>query len=152
MRKASLAAALLVMMEMSGVAHAELVGKANERPSFSAAEVTAIVRNEILRDIVAGDPWLVRRILDVIAQAAQTKGSTAPAESPEPIDAARNPDIAAFSRSAESSAEWIALVRRARAEKLQAAAPKRERSFEGSLELIDMMRKAKNEKTTPPAK
>ena len=63
MRLEALVAALVLFGDLAGPAHADLRGQ----PQFSAAESQTIARNELLNAVVAADPWLVRRMLDIIA-------------------------------------------------------------------------------------
>lgn len=138
MRFETLLCALVILADLSGAARADLVGRPAGLPHFSAADNRTIHRNELLRTIVGSDPWLVRRILDVMTQvhgAASAQG----------VDPAKNPDLTAAGRTAEGSVEWFELLKRARAEKeardKEPAASGR--SAEGSVELIEMMKRAK---------
>ena len=63
MRLEALFAALVLFGDLAGPAQADLRGQ----PQFSAAESQTIARNELLNAVVAADPWLVRRMLDIIA-------------------------------------------------------------------------------------
>jgi hypothetical protein len=142
MRFEALLAALIIFADMPGAARAELMAS---QPKFSAAESQTINRNELLRAIVGSDPWLVRRILDVMEQMHDpARRNEAPAS--YGLNAARDPDLAGAARTAAGSVEWLELLRRARAEKeAQGKAPATEngRSAEGSVELIEMMKRAR---------
>jgi len=139
MRFDTLLCALILMGELSGVAHAELLGQA-AAPRFSPADQRVISRNELLGALVDKDPWLVRRMLDAMARMQ----SGAPSEATGGAD----PDIASATRTAEGSVEWLELLKRARDEKEGRNTPPAasSRSAEGSVELIEMMKRAKSAK------
>jgi hypothetical protein len=146
MRFEAVLGALVILTDLSGAAHADLVGRPKDPPQFSAADSRLIGRNELLRAIVAEDPWLVRHILDLLKQRDVAPRQSSQTTSGEHIDPARNPDLTAAGRTAEGSVEWLELLRRARAEKetrekepIAASG----RTAEGSIELIEMMKKAK---------
>jgi len=132
MRKELLIAALILIGETAAFAAAA--------PIFSAAEQGTIARNELLRAVVADDPWLVRKILDMLQQSRRAL---------PPADAA-DPDLAA-PRAWQAMVEWNELIKRARAEKAaRAAASASTRSSEGTVEMIDWMRRAKAKKAQSP--
>jgi hypothetical protein len=138
--------ALLALSELSfSTAQAELLAVASGAPVFSDADVTVIARNELLFTIVESDPWLVRRILDAIERASEGRNRANSASSE--VDPVRNPGLARSNRSADSSVEWIELLKLARAEKearrKAADAAQSGRSAEGSIELIEMMKRIK---------
>lgn len=145
MRLDLLFVALLLLSRASIPAHAELNASS---PSFNAAETRMIDRNELLRAIVEGDPWLVRRILDLVAQENPKVSAEPSAAALDGIDRSGNPDIASSARSAAGSVEWIELLRRARTEKeeLQNRAEGTERSAQGSVEFFEMLRRAQGAK------
>jgi hypothetical protein len=146
MRFEALLGALVILFDLSGAARAELAGKTAEPPRFTAADHHTIDRNEMLRAIVANDPWLVRRILDLVARwsGAEPHGSNAAPS--DGLDPQSDPDLAGADRTAEGSIEWLELLKRARAEKEardKDAVAASGRTAEGSVELFEMMRKAK---------
>jgi hypothetical protein len=113
---------------------------------FSPAEIAIISRNELLREVIEKDPFLVRSILNIVGKAwnEPRRGGLSPA--PAGVDLAKNPDIENVGRTAEGSLEWFELLKRARAEKEGREKDHAEpaaRSAEGSIELIEMMKKAK---------
>ena len=119
-------------------AHADIVAT----PRFSAQETQTIARNELLRDIVQADPWLVRHMLDLISRRAKPGRA-------QGLGEATNPDLAVTPRDPQGVVEWNALIKRAKAEKAQRAKaiePGSTRSSEGSVEMLDMMRRAKARK------
>lgn len=150
MRLEALLAALIVFADLTGSARADLL---TSPPKFSAAENQTIGRNELLLAIVGADPWLVRRILDVMEQ-MRDPARRAEAPSPYGIDAARNPDLVDSTRTAEGSVEWLELLKRARAEKeaREKEPAESDRSADGSVELIEMMKRAKAAKEGGSAK
>ena len=134
MRLEVLVAALVIL---GGSARADLI----DPPRFSAGEHRTIARNEMLSAIAGLDPWLVRQILDLLgAKPGARRGAREPVE---PVDAARNPDLARHGRTAESSVEWNDLIKRAKREKDGRGKDGLLRSSEGSVELFEMMRRAK---------
>src|ERR1700730_14674351 len=112
MRIETILAALVVLANLSGQAQADFKGR-SVPPHFSAAETRTIGRNELLLAIIERDPWLVRRILDLVAQHSQNSGQNAFASALKGIDPLKNPDLAGDARTADSSVEWIELLRRA---------------------------------------
>jgi hypothetical protein len=139
MRLEALLCALVILADPWSMARADLVGHPAGPPPFSAADTEIINRNELLRAIAESDPWLVRHILDLMMQ----RRGNAPAEG---VDPAKNPDLAAATRTAEGSVEWFELLKRARAEKEargKDSSAMSGRSAEGSVELIEMMKRAK---------
>lgn len=146
MRFEAVLGALIILTDLSGAARADLVGRPAEPPDFSAADNRTIGRNELLRGIVDNDPWLVRRILDLMEQWGNAPRQGAQRAQAEGFDPAKNPDLTAAGRSAEGSVEWLELLRRARAEKEtreKEPIAATGRTAEGSIELIEMMKKAK---------
>ena len=85
-------------------------------PNFSTEETQTIARNELLRDIVQGDPWLVRQLLDMASRAKAATGSMSP---PSQVDPKLDPDLAISPRDAQGIVEWNQLIRRAKLEKEQ---------------------------------
>jgi hypothetical protein len=114
---------------------------ADPRPSFSMTEERTIARNELLRAVVDDDPWLVRKILDMLRGSS---GSKAPAD---PAD----PDFASGPRDWQATVDWNELIKRARAEKAARANSKSvSRSSEGTVEMIEWMRRLKANKAQAP--
>lgn len=139
MRFETLFCALVILADLTGAARADLLGRPSESPHFTAADTRIIQRNELLRDIIDSDPWLTRRILDLMEQ--MRSGALR-----EGVDATKNPDLSGAVRTAEGSVEWLELLKRARAKKdarEKDHAVGGARSAEGSVELIEMMKKAK---------
>lgn len=139
MRIEALLCAVVLLAELSGGARADLVLHPANPPHFNAADKQTIARNDLLRAIVHNDPWLVRRMLDLMEQFRNAGSTGLP-------DAARNPDLALAGRTAEGSVEWLELLKRARAEKEERdrlAGGANARSAQGSVEMIEMMRRAK---------
>ena len=138
MRFETLVAALMVLGSC-GVARADLT----DPPNFNAGEHRTIARNEMLSAIADVDPWLVRRILDLLAGRPGAKPGRA-RQPPVQVDGSKNPDLAHPGRTAESSVEWNELIKRAKLEKEgRGKGADLTRSSEGSVELIEMMRRAK---------
>jgi hypothetical protein len=143
-------AALMALGEFSGTARAEL----GAVPNFNPAESRIISRNELLRAIVDLDPWLVRRILDLMPTkdaAAHPSGSARP----KGVDPRVNPDLTAEPRDALSSKEWLELVLKAKSQKEkrdQETPPSLDKSYEGTLELLKMMEQAKERKNESAVK
>ena len=136
MRKELYVAALILIGE------AALAGGAfaDPAPVFSPAEQGTIARNELLRAVVSDDPWLVRRILDLLWESRRAS---------PPANAA-DPDLAA-PRDWQAMVEWNELIKRARAEKAaRAASGSTTRSSEGTVEMIEWMKRAKAKKVQAP--
>ena len=116
-------------------------------PNFSTEETQTIARNELLRDIVQGDPWLVRQLLDMAARArAEAMGATSPQSQ---VDPKLDPDLAISPRDAQGIVEWNQLIRRAKQEKEQRGKgldASTMRSAEGTLDMIELARQAKTRK------
>jgi hypothetical protein len=151
MRFETLMAAVLVLSQVPSVATAE-PNNGSSCPQFSAAETRTVGRNELLRMLIESDPWLVRQILDAVAQPKARNSDRFVARALDGIDRTKNPDIASATRTADASIEWIDLLRRARAEK---EADQKGincepawRTAAGSVELIEMLKRAKQEKPT----
>ena len=136
MRLDLILAALVLIAADAGGARADMGSPPVESPRFDGRDRAAIARDEVLSAIVGRDPWLVRRILDL--------GTAGDAESPASSGGA---DLGA-PRDAASSVEWIALLKRARAERdaLRPSTDGASRSAEGAVDIIDMMKKAKRVK------
>jgi hypothetical protein len=135
----TLIAAALVLSQLSAAGAAERLDNA-PAPQFTAAENRTIGRNELLHALVATDPWLVREILDAVAERSAKNGDDYVARALDGIDRVRN----------AASLEWINLLRRAQEEKKAGNnKPRAEpggRSAKGSVELFDVLQQAKKEK------
>ena len=131
MRLTAIIATVVVLSELSGTAHANMVGP-YELPAFSEVDEIEIARSDLLGAVRDRDPWLVRRILDLGVRAGT---------SDHPLEPVR--------RDASGSVEWMDLLRRARAERdaaqEKASAPA-SRSSEGSVEMMELMKAAKQRK------
>jgi hypothetical protein len=143
MRFETLIAALLMLSQASSSATAE-PRNGSSCPQFSGAETRTVGRNELLQVLIESDPWLVRQILDAVAQRTVRNSDAFVARALDGIDRKKNPDIVSATRTAAASIEWIGLLRQARAEKEAVQPPWR--SAEGSVELIEMLKRAKQEK------
>jgi len=149
MRFESLIAAMLVLSQVALPAAAQPRDSASS-PQFSAAETRTVGRNELLRALIATDPWLVREILDAVAERNARNSDAFVGRALDGIDRAKNPDIVSSTRTAAASIEWIDLLRRARAEKEaihnKAKHDSGGRSAQGSVEFFEMLKQAKKEK------
>jgi hypothetical protein len=151
MRLETLVAALVVLSQIPSSATAEPnPNNGFSCPQFSAAETHTVSRNELLRVLIASDPWLVRNILDAVAHPRARNSEEFLTRALEGIDRTTNPDIVSATRTADASIEWIRLLRQARDEK--SAGQKgidceaQWRTAQGSVELIEMLKRAKQEK------
>jgi len=138
----ALFAALILFGDLAGSAHADLRGQ----PQFSAAETQTIARNELLNAVVAADPWLVRRMLDIVAREKALAGRDSATGTPSAAD----PDLSISPRDWQGIVEWNELVKRARAEKEAREKPSpaaSSRSAEGTVDMLDWMRRAKEKKS-----
>jgi hypothetical protein len=152
MRLETLMAALLVLSQVPSSAMAEQnPNNGSSCPQFSAAETHTVSRNELLRVLIASDPWLVRQILDAVAHPKARNSDEFLTRALEGIDRAANPDIVSATRTADASIEWIQLLRTARNEKKAGQkggvdCEAEWRTAAGSVELIEMLKRAKQEK------
>ncbi len=110
--------ALLAAMIVPSTARAELVAQ----PIFSVAEQAIIHRNAALNVLTETDPWLVRRVLDVLAQTDTQQGNARDAIAParrdakqeRPPEPERNPDLDYLGRSSpEAAHDLFQLIKRA---------------------------------------
>jgi hypothetical protein len=153
MRLETLIAAVLLLSQVPSSATAE-PDNGSSCPQFSAAETHTVSRNELLRVLIASDPWLVRQILNAVEQPKARTSDDFVTRALEGIDRANNPDIVSATRTADADAsiEWIGLLRRARAEKEANQkgidCEPAWRTAAGSVELIEMLKRAKQEKPT----
>ena len=74
-------------------------------PAFTAAEMAVVNRNDMMRQVLPADPWLVRRVLDDLAR----QGSDAFAP-PDGVDPLRNPDLRS---SPEAAYDLFQLLKKA---------------------------------------
>jgi hypothetical protein len=143
MRWELILSALILVGAVAPGARADVVAA----PNFSTEETQTIARNELLRGIFQGDPWLVRQLLDMAARArAETTGSVSPQSQ---VDPKLDPDLAISPRDAQGIVEWNQLIRRAKQEKEQrgkALDASTMRSAEGTLDMIELARQAKTRK------
>lgn len=92
-----------------------------DRPVFSAAERPIIARNASLRERVSTEPWLVRRVLDTLAnRAGDATRSALPAPTTRDLplerrfDSAVDPDLGTFERaSPEAASDLFQLIKKA---------------------------------------
>jgi len=137
-----LIAAVLVLSQIAPAA-AEPRNNAGS-PQFSAAETRTVGRNELLRMLIETDPWLVREILDAVAQ--RDAGSVDDFVRTA-FDGGGLTGNAATTRTAAASIEWITLLRRVRDEKdTHARQQSTGRSAKGSVELLETLKKARKDK------
>jgi hypothetical protein len=131
----------LILVSAAAGARADMVGS----PNFSAEETTTIARNELLRDIIEADPWLVRRMLDIMSHPGPSS-ARAVADPAASVDPETDPDLTISPRDVQGVVEWNSLVKRAKAEKERRdkdPGATLTRSSEGTLEMLDMMRQAR---------
>ena len=125
-------------------------------PQFSAAEARTVARNELLRTLLETDPWLVRQILDAAADRPRKNIDEFVARALDGINQTQHPDVASSTRTAAASAEWINLLRRARAERETIQSKLKHdssgRSAKASVELLEVLKQAKKEKEKVGAK
>lgn len=148
MRFNSLIAAVFVLSACAP-AMAESQDSASS-PRFSTAETRTVGRNELLRALIETDPWLVRQILDALAERSANNSDEFVARALHGINRTKNPDIVSSTRTAAASIEWINMLRRAREEK-EAIGNKSKHepnghSAKGSIELLEVLKQAKKEK------
>jgi hypothetical protein len=128
--------AVLILIGGVAAAHADFTAA----PSFSAEERQTIERVQVLRDLVQGDPWLVRLVFDL---AAESKSRARGGEAAHP-----NAD-GPSTRDAQSIVDWNELLRKARERKKQRGwsdDADSSRSALGIVDTNDLMRQAKAKK------
>jgi hypothetical protein len=146
MRYETLIAAVLVLSQIGASPVMAQTPDNAGSPQFTAAETSTVGRNELLRALIETDPWLVRQILDAVAQRNPPGGDEFVNDALAGIDRKKNPDIVSATRSAAASVEWITLLRRARDEKATAQGKPSGRSAKGSVEMLEALKQAKKEK------
>jgi hypothetical protein len=143
MRYEALIAAVLVLSQIAPAAAAPRDNAGS--PQFSAAETSTVGRNELLRALIETDPWLVREILDAVAQRDAGYGDDFVSFAFD--DGRPTGNAAATTRTAAASVEWITLLRRVRDEKTTHARHQPTgRSAKGSVELLETLKKARKDK------
>jgi hypothetical protein len=137
MRRELMLAILILMGSAAGTARADFTAA----PNFSADERETIAHVQVLRDLVQGDPWLVRLVFDL---AAQSDSSVRLGET------ATQPDAdARTTRDAQSMVNWNELLRKAKDRKKQHSWNEdtdSARSAIGIVDTNDLMRQAKAKK------
>ncbi len=160
MRKLMLLACLIALSDVNGLAFAE---ETHLAPTFTANDASLIARNALLSAIVKEDPWLVRHILDLADTSSPRAFKTYPSPMSKGIDPNHNPDLARGARSAESSVEWIELLKQARQEsdanKQNAQDPEEDtthsmtaRDAKGTMDWIKIIKEARDKKDGAAAK
>jgi hypothetical protein len=142
MRRELMLAILILMGGAAATARADFTAA----PNFSAAERETIARVQVLRDLVQGDPWLVRLVFDL---AAQSDSAARPGET-----ATRPNADAPTTRDAQSIVNWNELLRKAKERKKQRDWKDNAdsaRSAIGIVDTNDLMRQAKVKKENRPA-
>jgi hypothetical protein len=143
MRFEALVTAVLVLSQISAAA-----AEPRDKPQFTFAESQTVERNELLRALIHSDPWLVREILDAVAEHTARNGDGYVGHALDGISRAKNPDLVSTTHTAAGSVEWLDLLRRARDEK-KANANKlasEPRSANVSVETLQMFKGVKDEK------
>ena len=137
MRRELMLAILILMGGAAGTARADFTAV----PNFSAAERETIARVQVLRDLVQGDPWLVRLVFDL---AAQSDSSARPGET------ATQPNAdAPTTRDDQSIVNWNELLRKAKERKKQRGWNENTDSARSAIGIVDtneLMRQAKAKK------
>jgi hypothetical protein len=151
MRYEALIAAILVLSQVAGSSASAQPRDNAAPPLFSAAETSTVGRNELLRELIETDPWLVRQILDAVAERSAKDAFDADAS----VNTAfytggrtGSPEAASPPRTAAASVELIELLRRVKDEKAdrQSKPSSGGRSAKGSVELLEALKKARKEK------
>jgi hypothetical protein len=155
MRYEALIAAVLVLSQVgASPATAEPRDNAASQfsatsPQFSAAETRTVGRNELLRELIETDPWLVRRILDAVAERGAQDAALDADAFVNPAFYTGGPRVdAPEAKTAAASIELIELLRRVKDEKADKQGSKQSsaRSAKGSVELLESLKKARKEK------
>jgi hypothetical protein len=150
MRYEALIAAVLVLFPAAVSSSVAQERDGGASPHFTAAETRTVGRNELLQALMEHDPWLVRQILDAVAERDVASGGS--------FDGAAFPSNALYTGSPLSGAatarpdaasvEWLGLLRQVRDEKAAGHHMRHSanRSAAGSIELLDALKKARKEK------
>ena len=137
MRRELMLAILILMGGAAGTARADFTAA----PNFSAAERETIARVQVLRDLVQGDPWLVRLVFDLAAKSDSSARLDETATQP-------NADTPT-TRDAQSMVNWNELLRKAKERKKRRGWNEdtdSARSAIGIVDTNDLMRQAKAKK------
>jgi hypothetical protein len=152
MRYEALIAVALVMSQAAASSSVAQGRDGTATPQFTAAETRTVGRNELLQTLMDTNPWLVRRILDVVAEHDAASGSDldGPVLLSSAFDTGGRLPAAATARSDAASVEWLGLLRQIRDQKEHKAAGHNthagNRTAAGSIELLDALKKARKEK------
>ena len=121
MRRTLHSAIVAAALVLSGAALGQPSSNEQGSPRFTLAEEIIIARNDALNELLAVDPWSVRKIMDAMLaskQGAPTKEPAAKAERRRDagavvIDPQRNPDLEVFQRaSPEAAYDLFQLLKR----------------------------------------
>jgi hypothetical protein len=151
MRYEALIAAVLVLSS-AGVSSSVAQGcDGGASPQFTAAETRTVGRNELLQALMEHDPWLVRQILDAVAERnlASGGGLDGAAFLSNALYTSGRSTAAAAARPDAASIEWLGLLRQVRDQKTAGHHHSRHssnRTAAGSIELLDALKKARKEK------
>jgi hypothetical protein len=150
MRYEALIAAVLVLSS-AGVSSSVAQGcDGGASPQFTAAETRTVGRNELLQALMEHDPWLVRQILDAVAERDLASGSRfdGAAFLSNAFYTGSPLSVAATARPDAASIEWLALLRQVRDQKAAGHHSRHSdnRTAAGSIELLDALKKARKEK------
>jgi hypothetical protein len=142
MRYEALIAAVLVLSQVGGTPAGAEPQDTSGSPQFTAAETSTVGRNEILRTLMETDPWLVRQVLDTVAERSAKDGAF-DTEAFVNNTFCGGPDASLHTDA--SSVEWIEMLHRVK----QLKACKTEasgRTAKGSVEMLELMKKAQEQK------
>jgi hypothetical protein len=143
MRYEALIAAVLVLSQVgAGPAGAD-PRDTTAAPQFTAAETSTVGRNEILRTLMETDPWLVRKVLDTVAERS-AKNAAFDSDAFVSNTFCSTPDASLHTDAA--SVEWLQMLHRVK----QLKACKMEssdKSAKGSVEMLELLKKTKEGKS-----
>jgi hypothetical protein len=150
MRYEALIAAVLVLFPAAVSSSVAQEGDGGASPHFTAAETRTVGRNELLQALMEHDPWLVRQILDAVAERDLTSGGgfDGAAFLSNAFYTGSPLSVAATARPDAASIEWLGLLRQVRDQKAAGHHSRHSanRTAAGSIELLDALKKARKEK------
>jgi hypothetical protein len=150
MRYEALIAAVLVLSP-AAVSSSIAQERGGASPQFTAAETRTVGRNELLQALMELDPWLVRQILDAVAERdlASGGGFDGAAVVSDALYTGGRPPAADTARPDAASIEWLGLLRQVRDQKTAKSDHGRHsanRTAAGSIEMLDALKKARKDK------
>jgi hypothetical protein len=142
MRYEALIAAVLVLSQVGTAPAGAEPRDTSGPPQFTAAETSTVGRNEILRTVMETDPWLVRQVLDVVAERS-AKDTAFNGEAFVSSAFCSSPEASLHTDAA--SVEWLEMLHRVK--QLKACNTESgSKSAKGSVEMLELLKKTRKDK------